>query len=181
MAKATTKKVWRYQCDPLVGAEPMVQVYTKVVTTVDGEEFEKQSMQPLSVRMLDLFGPLELIDPERVERLAGAPASDRIVPLNHNQPEYVEAIESLNKLESAIATSNELNEGEREAASAEVAGIRDILNSSYVYARKLLIWGGSTLLTIAATTESDLIKTLASAASDRIVELAKMLLSLLSG
>jgi hypothetical protein len=176
MAKAISKKVWRYQCDPFVNSDPMVEVFMEETTAVEDQEFKRQKTTPLSVRMLDLFGPLDLIDPERVERLAGTPASDRIVPLNHNQPEYIKAVESVDKLEKAITVSNELTEAEREAAGTEISALKRILSGSYVYGRRLFVWGTAILTTIAATIEHDFISALASDAAHWIIELAKTLI-----
>jgi hypothetical protein len=177
MVNEVAKRVWRYQCDPQVGPEDtMVQLFMEESATVGDRVFVDKKTVPIPVRMLDLFGPLSLLDPERIEGLVGAPASDRIVPLNHNQPEYTEAVEALDKLEKAISGNNELSEAERVAAGAEVSALKKLLSATYVYGKRLIIGGATAMLTIAATIEHEVISTLASDAAHRLIQLAHTLM-----
>jgi hypothetical protein len=170
------KKVWRYQCDPFISDEATVEVFFEEKATIDGREFKEQKMSPVRVPMVDLFGPRELLDPARVEALAAAPASDRIVPLNHNQPEYLKAEEAVGKLEDAVRASNELSPEEKEARGAEISGVRRLLQGAYAYARSLIGWGVGALLALGAAVQSNVIKSLASDAANWIMQLVHSLL-----
>jgi hypothetical protein len=66
-------------------------------------------------------------------RAEGAPAADRIVPLNHNEPAYQEAMEALEKLEKAIVEANDYpNAEDKDQRVAEVSATRRLLQSARV-------------------------------------------------
>jgi hypothetical protein len=70
--------------------------------------------------------------------LSEAPASDRTVPLTHNSPEYIEAIESLKKLESTVAVTNDYEDfNDKEQRMAELSAGRRLLEAPQVRADAL--------------------------------------------
>jgi hypothetical protein len=60
------------------------------------------------------------------------PASDRIVPINHNAPEYRSLISGLEGLEEQLRGSNEVDEGLRSRAIAEVQASQKLLQAESV-------------------------------------------------
>jgi hypothetical protein len=81
-----------------------------------------------------VFGPMARELRKYLEdRISGAPAADRIVPLNHNQPAYQEAMEALEKLEKAIVEANDYPDAEdKDQRVAEVSATRRLLQSARV-------------------------------------------------
>lgn len=61
---------------------------------------------------------------------ANVPASDRVVPLNHNQPEYKEVIAALERLERALTEANDYPDAEdKEQKIAEVSAARRLFKA----------------------------------------------------
>jgi hypothetical protein len=76
----------------------------------------------------------ELAKPE-----ATAPASDRVVRLDHNKPEYKEAVESLDKLIKSINETNDYPDiEEKEQRLAEVSAARRLLEATRVRVEALV-------------------------------------------
>lgn len=64
---------------------------------------------------------------------ADVPASDRVVSINHNAPEYVEVEKNLHSLEHTVSASNELgaeNPDERDRVIAEISATRRLLKAA---------------------------------------------------
>lgn len=91
-----------------------------------------------------IFGPLrrelkrvlkQRLEPEATSEAAlpSAPASDRIVPINHNSDAYRDAINSLNAVRDAVAASNEYDDvSDRDQRLAELDAARALLNAPRV-------------------------------------------------
>lgn len=60
--------------------------------------------------------------------LFGVPAADRIVPLNHNEPEYLEINEKLGELATAVLGDNELAPGEKSRVSGGLTAAKAVWN-----------------------------------------------------
>jgi hypothetical protein len=69
---------------------------------------------------------------------ATAPASDRIVPLDHNRPDYKEAVASLDKLIKTIKEANDFPEPNKEQRIAEVSAARILMDADKVRTEPLV-------------------------------------------
>lgn len=63
------------------------------------------------------------------EELFGAPAADRVVPLNHNEPEYLEIDKKLGELSTAVLGDNELNPEEKSRISSGLVAAKAVWNA----------------------------------------------------
>jgi hypothetical protein len=92
----------------------------------------EQVFMPMA-RELRRYLESELNKPE-----ASAPASDRIVPLDHNRPDYKEAVESLDKLIKTIKEANDYPYADKEQRVAEVSAVRVLMEADKVRTEPLV-------------------------------------------
>jgi hypothetical protein len=93
------------------------------------------------------------------------PASDRTVRLDHNSPEYRNALEALDALEKALRGDNAFpNAEEKEQRIAEISATQRLLQTIRVSVRKIVAVGVTTASALAGAMYSDAIKQAASAA-----------------
>jgi hypothetical protein len=76
--------------------------------------------------------PDESSKTDKYQEIELIPASDRIVPINHNAPEYRSLISGLEGLEEQLRGSNEVDEGLRSRAIAEVQASQKLLQAESV-------------------------------------------------
>jgi hypothetical protein len=67
-----------------------------------------------------------------------APASDRVVPLDHNRPDYKEAVASLDKLIKTIKEANDYPDPNKEQRIAEVSAARILMDADKVRTEPLV-------------------------------------------
>ena len=69
------------------------------------------------------------------------PASNRVVPINHNSPEYGDAVKALDDLEHTLKTANDFpgELEEKEQRIAEVRATKDLLEATRVRIDAILI------------------------------------------
>jgi hypothetical protein len=84
-------------------------------------------------------------------RLRSAPASDRIVTIDHNQPNYAETIEALEHLIEVINENNryrENDEADQERRVSELEAGRRLLDSRWISVAtvRVALWGTLTYL-----------------------------------
>nr|WP_315456202.1 hypothetical protein [uncultured Sphingorhabdus sp.] len=79
------------------------------------------------VEVLDLIDWVDDQDVQNLTKLQ-VPAADRIVPLNHNEPEYLEINEKLGELATAVLGDNELNPEEKSRISGGLAAAKAVWN-----------------------------------------------------
>jgi ABC-type anion transport system duplicated permease subunit len=92
--------------------------------------------------MSELLTPFELFDVDyilsREIKPGFIPAADRVVSLSHNQPEYIEAIEALDRMQEALRGENTFKEdGEEKVAETELSLIRQLLDGSSIRIKSL--------------------------------------------
>ncbi|MGD9922291.1 MAG: hypothetical protein AB7V13_12730 [Pseudorhodoplanes sp.] len=90
---------------------------------------------------------------ESIGQLQAAPASDRIVALNHNSAGYAEALKALETLERAIVGNNGIyaDEGDKSQHVAEVSALRRILQATKVKVMIVVTLASSGILYLART------------------------------
>ena len=76
----------------------------------------------------------------------GAPASDRVVPLNHNSAEYVAAVKTVEELQEQVRGANEFAADRPEEHSqivSELAAIRSLLDAKQINTSRfeVMAWG----------------------------------------
>lgn len=100
-----------------------------------------------------------------------APASDRVVTLDHNSAPYKEAIAKLDEATSAVQSANDIgaaSQEEREAVVSELTSLRKLLENTRVRVQAILALAGPAFNWIAKTFTQEGLKRLASEALDAI-------------
>lgn len=89
-------------------------------------EFENvsQNLRQIFIRCLDLTDTDQNVDRDEQHEIQ---ASDRIVKINHNAPEYQEIIEKLEELENSIRKSNSIENEDKDRLQAELKAGEGIL------------------------------------------------------
>lgn len=105
------------------------------------------------------------------------PASDRIVPLNHNSPDYINLSGAISQAEEALASTNIGDPEDRDLAKAELGAAKRLLLATRVRLDFFARWLGTTLKWIALKFAEGSLAALASAA---LVALGAFLKGLLS-
>jgi hypothetical protein len=144
-------RVERFQClvqDPRPD-DPLVEVFFQ--RSFQGEALG--DLQKHNIRMSELLTPFELFDVDfilsREIKPGSVPAADRIVPLNHNQPEYVEAIAALDQMQEALRGENAFSEdGEKQVAEVEVSLIHRLLEGTHLRIKSLWALAAASLSAI---------------------------------
>ncbi len=103
------------------------------------------------------FGANEIVDAYGLELKTGhhldfIPASDRIVPLDHNRPEYKKAIEAITNLQTALDKTNYYKENEPNdftQRSQELKALSVVLAAPQASVSKIEVFGYGTLVYLA--------------------------------
>ena len=101
-----------------------------------------------------------------VEWGISVPASDRIVKINHNSPEFKQALQDIDALEETVRTNNTISINqfeEQDALLAELQAIKKIIKSNYVRTPTLEILATGTLIYLAEKFADEPIKVMAKA------------------
>lgn len=91
-----------------------------------------KSISNAARRFVDqVFGPMSReLRKYLEERESAVPAADRVVPLNHNQPAYHEAMEALERLEKTLREANDYPDAsDKDQRIAEVSATKRLLQS----------------------------------------------------
>src|SRR3546814_474294 len=66
------------------------------------------------------------------------PASDRVVPLDHNGPDYQRAIETLDRVRDEVRKSNEIDPEDRDQKISVLEAAKRLLDSSQIHVQSFL-------------------------------------------
>lgn len=116
------------------------------------ENIAKKSLSFSSNLTIETLSSVETVTSVPVEWETDVPASDRIVNINHNSPEYKQVTQEIDILEKQVRSDNTFgakNFEERDAIIAELQAIREILKSDHVRTSFLKPFAAGTLVYLA--------------------------------
>jgi hypothetical protein len=144
--------LFRRMADGRIGAELFAHVYiAPSERNVDRglNEFSRQIFIPAATALRRLLERNTRSAPDPDIAPLPVPASDRTVALDHNSPDYAEAVRALDEVEQALEQSNDYDDADdKEQRIAEVSAGRRLLQATRVRGEALiaLIFRGLTYL-----------------------------------
>jgi hypothetical protein len=134
----------------------------------DARAFVDQVFMPMTRELVRyLRQPAQAAEPKE------APASDRVVKLDHNSAAYREAIEALDQLEHALRTANDYpnDDEDREQRIAEVSAARRLMQAIRVRVEALVMLLRPTVIQLVTKIKDNLITIAATAVVSGLIAL----------